>query len=353
MKKVKRVFEGYEIEIVDLKNARAVEEIRQFLANFDLTFDCDVEYTVTLRAGDKLVGTGSFAGEVLRNIAVDETVQGSGLTATLVSHLMQEAARRGRMHYFIFTRPVKAWLFEALGFREIARAEPYVALLETGIGSIESFCQDVQRQAAHLKKERAAIVVNCNPFTQGHRALIERAASENEAVIVFVVSEDRSLFPFADRFRLVKEGVDDLKNVVVVPAGPYIISAATFPTYFTRGDDQVAAQTRLDLVVFAARIAPALNIKTRYVGEEPYCAVTNSYNGTMLEILPRYDITVKVIPRVAVNGDIVSASKVRELIRQDDWDGIKKVVPETTYRYLTSKTAKEIVEKIRHSDSRH
>ncbi|MBP2667721.1 MAG: citrate lyase ligase, partial [Firmicutes bacterium] len=155
------MFEGYETEIVDLKNARAVDEIRQFLAGFDLTFDSDVEYTVNMRAGDKLAGTGSFAGEVLRNIAVDETIQGSGLTATIVSHLMQEAARRGRLHYFIFTRPAKAWLFESLGFHEIARAEPYVALLETGIGSIESFCQEIQRQIAHLKKERAAIVVNC------------------------------------------------------------------------------------------------------------------------------------------------------------------------------------------------
>ena len=347
------MFEGYEIEIVDLKNSRSFEEIRQFLADFDLTFDSDVEYTVNLRASDKLVGTGSFAGEVLRNIAVDETLQGSGLTATLVSHLMQEAARRGRMHYFIFTRPAKAWLFESLGFREIARVEPYVALLETGIGSIESFCQDIERQTAHIKGARAAVVVNCNPFTKGHRALIERAATESEAVLVFVVSEDRSLFPFADRLKLVKEGVADLSNVAVFPAGPYIISAATFPTYFTRDEDKVVAQTRLDIAVFATRIAPALGIKARYVGEEPYCAVTRSYNQAMLDILPRHGVAVKMIHRVEADGDIISASKVREMIRQGNWAGIRKVVPESTYRYLTSDAAKEILEKIRRSDSRH
>ena len=347
------MFDDYELEVVDLKNTRQVEEIRGFLARFDLTFDSDVEYTVNIRQQDKLVGTGSMAGEVLRNIAVDENIQGSGMTATIVSHLMQEAARRGRMHYFIFTRPAKAWLFEALGFREIARAEPHVALLETGIGSIESFCSDIQRQTAHLEGERSAIVVNCNPFTKGHRALIERSAAESGAVIVFVVSEDRSLFPFADRLKLVREGVADLPNVAVVSAGPYIISAATFPTYFTREENKVAAQTRLDIAVFATRIAPALGIKNRYVGEEPYCPVTHSYNQAMLDILPQHGIKVKMIQRVAVDGDIVSASKVREMIRQDDWAGIARVTPETTYRYLRSDAAREILEKIRHSDSRH
>lgn len=347
------MFEGYETEVVDLKNLREVEETRRFLAKFDLTFDVDVEYTVNLRLNDRLVGTGSLAGEVLRNIAVDETLQGSGMTAMIVSHLMQEAARRGRLHYFIFTRPAKAWMFEALGFREIARAEPYVALLETGIGSIDSFCREIQQKIAHLKSERAAVVVNCNPFTKGHRALIERAASESEAVIVFVVSEDRSLFPFADRLELVKEGVSDLPNVAVVPAGPYIISSATFPTYFTREENKVAAQTRLDIAVFATRIAPALGIKTRYVGEEPYCEVTRSYNQAMLDILPQHGIKVKMIQRVAIDGDIISASKVREMIRQGDWAGIQKVAPESTYRYLTSDAAGVILEKIRHSDSRH
>jgi [citrate (pro-3S)-lyase] ligase len=170
---------------------------------------------------------------------------------------------------------------------------------------------------------------------------------------VFVVSEDRSLFPFADRLELVKEGVSDLPNVAVVPAGPYIISSATFPTYFTREENKVAAQTRLDIAVFATRIAPALGIKPRYVGEEPYCEVTHSYNQAMLDILPQHGIKIKMIQRVAVDGDIVSASKVREMIRQGDWARIQKVVPESTYRYLTSDAASTILEKIRHSDSRH
>ena len=338
---------------IDLSDAEDVSLIGNFLSQFGLSFEPDVEFTTALFLEDRIVATGSFAGEVLRNIAVDESLQGAGLTATIVTRLMQEQARRGRLHYFLFTRPEKAHLFAALGFKEIATAGPFVTLLETGIGSIEEYCNRLMRETSHLEKPRAAIVVNCNPFTKGHRALIEHTAAENKAVIVFVVSEDRSLFPFADRLKLVREGVADLTNVAVVPAGNYIISAATFPTYFTREEDKVVAQTRLDIEVFAARIALRLDIAARYVGEEPYCPVTDAYNAAMRDILPRHGIDFRMIQRIGVEGQIVSASKVREMIRRNDWEGIRKMVPEVTWNYLQSPSVQPILDKIRQSDSRH
>lgn len=338
---------------VNLADPADVRMIAGFLARFGLSFETDVEFTTALVLEDQIVATGSFAGEILRNIAVEESLQGMGLTATIVSRLIQEQIQRGRLHYFLFTRPDKAHLFAALGFKEIARAEPYAALLETGLGSIEEYCRKIKQETAMLPEKRAAVVVNCNPFTKGHRALIQRAAEENGAVIVFVVSEDRSLFPFADRLKLVREGVADLKNVAVFSAGKYIISAATFPTYFTRDTERAAAQTRLDIAIFATRIAPVLGIIARYVGEEPYCEVTDAYNTAMKEILPRNGIEFRLIPRVEVGGEIVSASKVREMIKRDDWAGIKRLVPDNTYRYLTAASTQVIIEKIRHSDSRH
>lgn len=257
------------------------------------------------------------------------------------------------MHYFIFTKPSTAHLFTNLGFTEIARAEPYVSLLETGLGSVETYCNSISKEAEHLSPQRAAVVVNCNPFTNGHQALIRKSASENEAVIVFVVSEDRSLFPFEHRIQLVKGGVSDLTNVVVVPAGKYIVSSTTFPTYFTREEDKVLAQTRLDIELFANQIAHRLGITTRYVGSEPYCQITNSYNQAMVDILPQHGIKLIVMERTQSDGEIVSASKVRDMIRQGDWNGIKKAVPETTYTYLQSPEARDVLEKIRISHSRH
>ena len=142
-------------------------------------------------------------------------------------------------------------------------------------------------------------------------------------------------------------------NVIAVSAGKYIVSSATFPTYFTRETDQVVAQTRLDIKIFAAQIARRLDIAARYIGEEPYCPVTNAYNEAMLEIFPQHGIEIVVMERIQMSDEIISASKVREMIRQDDWEGIKEAVPESTFTYLRSPEAKEVLEKIRGSVSRH
>lgn len=344
----------FEERTINLNNPGEVAEVSAFLADFNLSFDASVAYTVAYYLEGHIVATGSLAGEVLRNIAIDPAYQGEGLTASVLSHLIREASARGTFHYFIYTKPDTAHLFSALGFKEIARTEPYAALLESGIGSIAEHCQMLSREVAQLPAgQRAVLVVNCNPFTLGHRAVIARAAAENTSVVVLVVEEDRSLFPFADRFKLVKEGVRDLENVLVLPGGKYVISAATFPGYFTRGEETTRAQTRLDAEVFGRHIAPALGATHRYVGNEPYCPVTAAYNEAMLEVLPKYQVEVTVMPRVEVHSAPVSASRVRELIREDGWNEIAQLVPENTYRYLRAPETRGIIERIKASQSRH
>lgn len=92
--------------------------------------------------------------------------------------------------------------------------------------------------------------MNCNPFTKGHLALITYAARACDLLHIFVVEENRSQFPFADRLRLVREGTDHLANVIVHPSGPYMISNATFPTYFLKeGEDAAKIQSELDITL--------------------------------------------------------------------------------------------------------
>ncbi|SMD00712.1 [citrate (pro-3S)-lyase] ligase [Sporomusa malonica] len=345
---------NYDMREINLDSTREIEAVRTFLAAFDLTFDGAVDYTVAFYQNDEIIATGSLAGEVLRNIAVSPQLQGEGLTANVVSHLIQQAGQRGIYHYFIYTKPSAAPMFTALGFKEVARTEPHAVLLESGLGSIDDYCQEIAKKAAQLPiGARAALVVNCNPFTLGHKAVISRAVSENKGVVVLVVSEDKSLFPFDVRFQLVQQGLAEYSNVLVLPAGKYIVSSATFPSYFTKGEATVKAQTRLDAVIFARYIAPALGISRRYVGDEPYCATTCGYNEALAEVLPQHGVELKIMPRIMTGGEAISASRVRELIRQEDWSAIKELVPETTYQYLVSPEAQPVIARIKASHSRH
>ena len=182
-----------------------------------------------------------------------------------------------------------------------------------------------------------AIVMNCNPLTYGHKYLIEYAASQVECLYIFVVQEDKSEIPFEERFEMVRACTAQNPNIVVLPSGQYVISAFTFPDYFTKEmfKPEMTLDTSKDVIIFGKYIAPALNIKVRFAGEEPTDIVTAQYNDSMGRILPQYGIQFVEIPRLEKRGiGIISAKKVREAIKNGDWEQVKELVPETTYRIL-------------------
>lgn len=184
-----------------------------------------------------------------------------------------------------------------------------------------------------------SIVMNCNPFTLGHRYLIETALKQVDWLYIFVVEEDKSENSFEDRIRLVREGTKDLECVTIIPSGKFIISSITFPRYFTKGaSPNVKIDTSVDVEVFAQHIAPVLDIVIRFVGEEPMDNVTRQYNEMLADILPKYGIDVKIIKRKVDNeGNIISASRVREAYALENWELIEKMVPECTIEFLKSK----------------
>ncbi len=149
------------------------------------------------------------------------------------------------------------------------------------------------------------------------------------------MEEDRSEFPFADRFELVKQGVKDFPNVEVIPSGKFIISQQTFSGYFNKASLQdVTVDSSEDVEIFGQEIAPTLGITVRFAGEEPKDNVTRQYNETMKKILPRYGIEFHEIPRKAFDDEVISASSVREALKRGDFDKIKNLVPESTLSYL-------------------
>lgn len=333
---------------IRLESTEAKRDLLDLLAKFDLTFSDHIDYTMGLYDGSKLIGTGSLSGRVLRDIAIDADYQGKKLTHRILDHLIKEGERRGIKGFQIFTKPEKVPVFERDGFTCVASAEPYAALLERGENTLADFLEDTKKIVGESNgKVRGSIVMNCNPFTRGHRALIEYTSQQCDEVIVFIVQEDRSVFPFADRLELVRKGTADLKNVKVVSGGDYIISNATFPTYFIKGTEALDAQTKLDATVFAECIAPALGIHIRFVGEEPTDNTTNAYNSALAKVLPMNDMDFQIIPRKASHGNIISASKVRAALAEDNWELVEEFVPPTTLAYLRSPRGTAIIEKIK------
>lgn len=204
-------------------------------------------------------------------------------------------------------------------------------------GQAQEYLRMVKEETPDTWKKgtTGAIVMNCNPFTLGHKYLISKAAGCVDHLYIFVVEEDRSFFPFEDRIQLVKAGTKEFENVIVVPSGKLIISSVTFPGYFLKDSpDAIGVDTAMDVDIFAKYIAAPLNITRRFVGEEPIDLITRSYNESMKDILPRYGIEVSEIPRKEASGGVISASRVRRALKTGDFDIIRRLVPDTTLQYL-------------------
>ena len=323
-----------DIELTSRLSEKNLQCWKRFLADAGLDADEQVESTVLIWDDGELIATASRQGNLLKCIAVDNMRQGEGLTATLLTQLRQDAFNHGYSHLFLYTKPQNQYMFRSLFFYPIAETGQ-VLLMENKRNGIEEFLS--AQPVCHTGKTIGAAVMNCNPFTKGHRYLIETAASECDHVYIFVLSEDKSEFSAADRMELVKQGTADLSNVTVLPTGPYLISSATFPTYFLK-EREKAEQIHclLDIEIFCKYYVPKFGITHRYVGTEPLSPITNQYNEALRQYLPQRGIALREIPRLEI-GTPVSASTVRKALKDGDWETLSTLVPQTTYAYLRTR----------------
>ena len=318
---------------------KELEHLKQFLKKMDLEYDTKIEYSVCLLNEDyEIIGTGSVDGNVIKCVAIDPAHQGEGLSSQLISQLVQYEFEKARPHIFIYTKPKNIRMFSDMGFYTILQTDQ-ILFMENRKQGFSNFLRQLQKetpeQAQAENTVKAAIVANCNPFTLGHRYLIEEALKQCDYLHLFILSDNRSSFSAEDRYEMVRRGTKDLERVILHRTSDYLISAVTFPTYFFKDQAQgEQANCRLDLELFGEKIAPALGISKRFVGTEPFCTVTASYNVQMKEILPQYGIEIVEIERKMQDGTPVSASEVRRLLEVKKESEVRKLVPETVFEYL-------------------
>lgn len=366
-----------EIQTLNPTTPRQRQRIEAFLKRNGLRFD-DMHYYAAVTDDDgEMIAGGGLKGNVIKCVAVDDAHKGEAIANTLISHLIAHANEEEHSNVMLFTKPKNRQLFESLSFRLLAEA-PEAVLMETGIGGINNMVEQLKKikEEGEVCKEnnqeckkkektnlnittpqhlnpstpqplttttplRGVVVMNCNPFTLGHRYLIEQAAKQVERLFVMVVREDCSLFAYAERKAMVEQGVAHLENVTVIDGSEYAISQATFPTYFLkRLDDAADTQMLLDLDLFRRHIAPALGATVRFVGTEPTDRLTRRYNQLMHEVLA----DVREIVRLEKEDNAVSASRVRKAMEQGDMSTIRQLVPPTTLPYIIAHLATQALQ---------
>ena len=364
-----------EIQTLNPATPRQRQRIEAFLKRNALRIDDMNYYAAVLDDDGEMIAGGGLKDDVIKCVAVDDAHKGEAIANTLVSHLISHANQEGYGCIKLFTKPKNRQLFESLSFRLLAEA-PEAVLMETGIGGISNTVEALKKIKEESEKYKeynkeckedskecrentsylttspphhltttmqptGCIVMNCNPFTLGHRYLIEQAAKQVERLYVMVVREDCSLFAYTERKAMVEQGVADIENVSVIDGSDYAISRATFPTYFLkRLDDAADTQMLLDLDLFRRHIAPALGATVRFVGTEPTDQLTRRYNQLMHEALK----DVREINRLEKDGNAVSASRVRKAMEEGDMNTIRQLVPPTTLPYIIAHLATQALQ---------
>ena len=340
----------YAVSQVYPSDKRSLAGVDALLHREGITRDGNLDYICAMRdENDGIIATGSCFGCTLRCFAVSREHQGEGLLNEIISHLMEVQMARGNLHLFLYTKVNSARFFGDLGFYEIARVDGTLVFMENRKNGFPGYLKALEK--TKTQGISGALVMNANPFTLGHQYLVETAAAQCDTLHLFVLSEDASLVPFAVRKKLVQAGVAHIPNVVLHDSGPYIISSATFPSYFLKDAAAVIeGHARLDLAVFT-KIAGALNVTKRFVGEEPTSQVTGLYNEIMVRELPKAGIECHVVPRKQAAGQAISASTVRLALQKGDWESLKTLVPQTTLDYFQSPEAAPVLERIRRADN--
>ncbi len=340
----------YALTQVSLSDKRMLAQVDALLVENGITRDANLDYICAMvDEENRVIATGSCFGATLRCFAVSQQHQGEGLLNEVVSHLMEYQMARGYTHLFLYTKIKSAKFFQSLGFYEIARVDGTLVFMENRRNGFPSYLSRLEKTAR--PGVSGAIVMNANPFTLGHQYLVETAAVRCDTLHLFLLSEDASLVPFGVRKQLVQAGTAHLKNVVLHDSGPYIISNATFPSYFLKDDAAVIqGHAKLDLTIFV-RIARALGVTVRFVGEEPTSQVTGLYNEIMAAQLPENGIDCVILPRKEALGKAISASTVRAALQAGDWQTLSQLVPQTTLDYFRSSEAEPVLRRIRSAEN--
>lgn len=360
--------QAYHEILIDTELAQA----ERLLARAGLSMPAGCDYGLGYYEDGVMLGCGFLAGEVLCGFCVAPEARGGGVSTAILSRLVLHGRERGLNHFFIFTKSGEAEKFESAGFALVAKSGQ-AALLEQGRPDYADWLAATRGQAAAFVASVApvaptaaapqaapvlgAIVMNANPFTRGHEYLASTAAAACARLLVFVVEAEASVVPFAVRIRLVRDGLAHLPNVLVLPAGPYMVSRASFPAYFTADEARGRVHAGLDCAIFATRIAPDLGISIRFVGTEPYDPVTRQYNEVMAQEFVRNGLTLREIPRLESGGAAVSASRVRALLQngadEDDWRELETLLPPTTFGFLRSEQGAELRRRLSAHTGRH
>ena len=211
--------------------------------------------------------------------------------------------------------------------------------------AIHSLFLDLHFHNFHPKEGEVvgSIGMHGNPFTRGHRYLIETASKMVDRLFVLLIEDETGFFSYAERFAMAVEGTRDLPNVRIVAGGPFQATRNVFREYFIKAEPaDMRESAMIDTLIFAESIAPRLGITRRFLVDERNNPKMQFFNNLLKETLPAYGIEVIELPRAESCGRPISASLARKAAAEGDLETLLANIPETTAAFLLGAEGPEL-----------
>ena len=162
------------------------------------------------------------------------------------------------------------------------------------------------------------ILARFQPIHNGHLALIEKACSENDQVLILVGSADklnnRNPIPFDIRLQLVQKAVEHLTNVKIV------------------GLDDLSCETDNNVewgfYLYSHIVSHINQANFTIYYSDGYEIITSWFPGFIL----RNNVSLSLLARNSFEKGI-SATTVRTYITNEEWSALETVVPANVFSY--------------------
>lgn len=206
---------------------------------------------------------------------------------------------------------------------------------------IEDFKKEHELFADDL--QIGASVMSCNPFTSGHRYLVELGSRMFDYFVVFLMQEGMNLvFDKEECENLVRVGVQDLDNVIVVPMSDVFSYQTFWPEYndiMLRHSKNYVGLNTYNLLNVVGKAFKQLNVKHFLCGIETDDNITRQHIVQAKTVFPQNDINVICIPRKQMKDNklSISGTECRRMLAEGEYDKLNGFLQPQVIDYIKEK----------------
>lgn len=197
------------------------------------------------------------------------------------------------------------------------------------------------------KTKNGLIYLAANPLTLGHEYLIQKALETVD--VLYLGSNDSPKLSLSFDLRkqfletIEKKYSENGKKVIFFPVSKLKNSLVTFAPYLDKNLFKNKEYSFINEHNLTFDVMNVLKCLYRFFGTEPQDPITQNYLNEFIYLEKDKSIKSIIFPRLELNGQVVSSSYCRKLIKEKDFENLKYFVSKEIFEILKNYYKSDII----------